>query len=162
MLATGDSKGILRFWSVNAKDKRSNALSPSKYDTGSVISGVYFSPHCKEILTTHGERIAPPPTLAEIEDPIHTTERSVTVFTYPSLTYASHVRVLSHNYAIGDSILNGAGTKLLFATPEDGKINVCDVWSKRKETKKRLSLTTKPTTEEFARSSHDGYKSYIR
>ena len=64
--------------------------------------------------------------------------------------------------SLGDSILNEAGTKLIFATPEDGKINVCDVWSKRKETKKRISLTTEPSTEEFARSSHDGYKSYIR
>lgn len=41
---------------------------------------------------------------------------------------------------IGDSVLNAHGTKIIFAMPSDGKLNVCDAWTKRKEIKKQPSF----------------------
>ncbi|KAF8889123.1 WD40-repeat-containing domain protein [Infundibulicybe gibba] len=54
MLATGDAKGTVHLWNVNTSSPHSNALVPGKLELGSPITGLHFSPHCKEFLTTHG------------------------------------------------------------------------------------------------------------
>jgi cell division cycle protein 20 (cofactor of APC complex) len=44
------------------------------------------------------------------------------------------------NKPIGCNVLSANGTKLVLAVPEEGKINVCDVWAKRKEVKRQPSF----------------------
>lgn len=50
--------------------------------------------------------------------------------------------------AIGDSVFDGTGMKLVYSTPEDGKLGVVEIW-KKKEVKKPqyqsvLSITRNP------------------
>ena len=63
---------------------------------------------------------------------------SVAVHSYPSLR---HVTALSvGDKPIGCSVLSASGTRLVLAVPDEGKINVCDVWTKRKEVKRQPSF----------------------
>ncbi|TFK71204.1 WD40 repeat-like protein [Pluteus cervinus] len=54
LLASGDDRGVVRLWNVNANNAHSNAAIPGKLELGASVTGIHFSPHCKEFLTTHG------------------------------------------------------------------------------------------------------------
>ncbi|KAF8181082.1 hypothetical protein BJ912DRAFT_980291 [Pholiota molesta] len=111
---------------INAKDANSNSLNPGKLDIGTVITGIHFSPHCKEILTTHGAQVG------------ERAVNAIAVHSFPSLrdvtTYSLPGAQLG---AIGDSVLDGTGTKLIFATPSTNKIDVC---TKRQSFNEHASL----------------------
>ncbi|KAF8970683.1 WD40-repeat-containing domain protein [Flammula alnicola] len=143
LLATGDAKGILRLWNTNAKDSNSNALNPGKLDIGAIITGIHFSPQCKEILTTHGAQIGDPPTIVDKnQSPKPSPQNALVVHSFPSLRYVTTHRLPDEQEGpIGDSVLDGSGTKVIFATPSHRKIDVCDVWSKRKEVKRHSSFS---------------------
>ncbi|KDR78274.1 hypothetical protein GALMADRAFT_119293 [Galerina marginata CBS 339.88] len=148
ILATGDAGGILRLWNVNDRPG-SNALSPGKLDTASVITGIHFSPHCKEILTAHGPRIGVPVPIDPC-NPKPSSENALVVHSFPSLRHVTTFR-LSIERGIGDTVLDGTGTKIIFATPSDGKISVSDVWAKQKEVKRErqwsmLSLNSRSSS----------------
>ncbi|KAG6879769.1 hypothetical protein C0992_011814 [Termitomyces sp. T32_za158] len=53
LLATGDIEGVMQLWNVNPLVQHSNATTPGKLELGAPITSIHFSPHCKEILTTH-------------------------------------------------------------------------------------------------------------
>lgn len=62
----------------------------------------------------------------------------ITVHSYPSLRRVTTLSIAEKR--ITNSVLNSSGTKIVLAIPDDNKINVCDVWSKRKELKKQPSF----------------------
>lgn len=150
-MATGDASGVLRLWSVT-DGPGSNALKPGKLETASIITGVHFSPQCKEILTTHAARIGGPVPI-DPQNPKPSTENALVVHQFPLLQ-----RVVTFRFpmerAIGDSVLDSSGTKIIYATPSDGMVNVSDVWSKRKEVKKELKRTTSLISLTSASSSY--------
>ncbi|KAG6884431.1 hypothetical protein C0993_011190 [Termitomyces sp. T159_Od127] len=53
LLATGDVEGVMQLWNVNPLIQHSNATTPGKLELYAPITSIHFSPHCKEILTTH-------------------------------------------------------------------------------------------------------------
>ncbi|KAJ3516222.1 hypothetical protein NLJ89_g1257 [Agrocybe chaxingu] len=139
LLATGDKKGFVQFWNINAENPQSNAATSNKLETRAVITGVHFSPQCKEILTTHGAQIVGPSDPYAPPKPV--MENSLSVHSYSSLRHVVTQRVPADK-PIAESILNAAGTKVIFSVPGEGKIHVCDVWTKRKEVKKQASFSS--------------------
>uniref|UniRef100_A0A8H7XKT1 Uncharacterized protein n=1 Tax=Psilocybe cubensis TaxID=181762 RepID=A0A8H7XKT1_PSICU len=123
VLATGDIRGILRIWNVS-ENKNSNAL-PSKLDVKSVMTGIHFSPQCKEVLTTQGPPIGEPMPM-DFNNLKPWFENCLAVHSFPSFSTVTTMR-LSIDKPIGYSVLDGTGTRLVYQTPSDGKINVCEV-----------------------------------
>ncbi|KAF8064304.1 WD40 repeat-like protein [Lyophyllum atratum] len=146
LLASGDNQGTIQLWNINALLSHSNAATPGKLELGAPITSLYFSPQCKELLSTHGSKPKPATetaTNAHVSAtsqlwPKATMDNSIAVHSYPSLRHVT--TFLLNNKPIGSSVLNAGGTKIVLAVPEDGKINVCDVWAKRKELKKQPSF----------------------
>ncbi|RDB17761.1 Cell division cycle protein 20 [Hypsizygus marmoreus] len=144
LLATGDVDGAVQLWNVNASIPHSNATTPGKYETGAPVTSLHFSSQCKEILSTHSmkppavetpsTRMPPPPAVW----PKINVTNSIAVYSYPSLRHVTTLSVADK--PIGTSVVNANGTKIVLTTPDDGKINLCDVWSKRKELKRQPSF----------------------
>ncbi|KAG6910392.1 hypothetical protein DXG01_011107 [Tephrocybe rancida] len=168
LLATGDVEGVMQLWNINPLVRHSNATTPSKLELGAPITSIHFSPQCKEILTTHGSKPstpvispstpgsrAPTPSLSGPSNsynpvtatasmiplawPRVTMDNSIAVHSYPSLRHVTKLN-LTEDKAIGGSVLNAGGTKIVVAVPDDAKMNVCDVWAKRKEIKRQPSF----------------------
>ncbi|KAG6833388.1 hypothetical protein H0H87_007373 [Tephrocybe sp. NHM501043] len=162
LLATGDVEGVMQVWNINPLVRHSNATTPGKLELGAPITSIHFSPHCKEILTTHGTKPSSPPpgsaTASTRSTPVPSTptmglfnpigplswprismDNVIAVHSYPSLRHVTKLS-LPENKAIGRSLLNAGGTRIVVAVPEDGKMSVCDVWAKRKEVKRQPSF----------------------
>ena len=138
-------------WNVNTSSPHSNAVTPGKLELGPPVTSLHFSAHCKELLSTHGKK---PIATANGEGPESPQislggmnllswpragiANGIAVHAYPSLR---HVTTLSAaGKPIGNSVLNSNGTKLILAILDDNKIQVCDVWTKRKELKRQPSF----------------------
>jgi cell division cycle 20, cofactor of APC complex len=143
LLASADVQGTIRLWTVNAASTHSNATTPGKLELNAPITGLHFSPHCKELLSTHGalpdaegsNSTAPPNTISR---PKMGFANSIAVHSYPSLRHVTTLNMVDK--PIGCSVLSASGTRLVMTVPEEGKVNVCDVWSKRKEVKRQPSF----------------------
>ena len=126
-------------WNINPNTPHCNAATPGKLETGAAITGLHFSPQCKEILTTHGASISESTSNNDsFTCPRTTVANSLAVYSYPSFRHVMTLPISDN--PIGDSVLNAHGTKIIFAMPNDGKLNVCDAWTKRKEIKKQPSF----------------------
>ena len=157
LLATGDSgptgRGTIQLWNVNASSAYSNAADPGKIELAAQITSLHFSPHCKEILSTHGPGPAP-----TTDSPAQDTQsrplinnsnipntdvlappmNSIVVHSYPSLRHVTEVSAAPS--AISDSVLSTNGMKVIFAVPGEAKLKVWDVWGKRKEVRKHSTF----------------------
>ncbi|XP_006455752.1 hypothetical protein AGABI2DRAFT_76730 [Agaricus bisporus var. bisporus H97] len=138
ILASGDSKGILRLWNVEAGSSSSNGLMPGMLDLGASITSLHFSPHTKEFVSTHGASVTDAPASEGLSRPRFSMANSVTVHAFPSLRHVNTVSVMNKPYR--DCVLNAQGTKLILEIPEENKLGICDVWSKRKELKRHSSF----------------------
>ena len=147
-LATGDStaegSGTIRIWNVN------NTLSsthPDKLELDAQITSLHFSPHCKEILSTHGPGKMSP------DHPNHTDintlpsdftpsriANSVVVHAFPSFRRVTTMVGARTNVA--GSILSPNGQRVVIAVPEESKLKIWDVWAKRKELKRTSSTSS--------------------
>jgi cell division cycle protein 20 (cofactor of APC complex) len=155
LLASGDTEGTVQLWNVNTSSPHSNAVAPGKLELGAPVTSLHFSAHCKELLSTHGMKSttptaangegpeSPPTSLLAGMNSLSWPARAgvvngIAVHAYPSLR---HVTTLSAaGKPIGNSVLNSNGTKLILAILDDNKIQVCDVWTKRKELKRQPSF----------------------
>lgn len=131
--------GTVRVWNISPSTAQSNAAAPGKLELGSPVTSLHFSPQCKEIMSTHGSK----PTNPEDPVPPQTWPRvgvanAIVIHSYPSLRHVTTFTLAEK--PIGNSVLNANGTKAILAVPDDGKISVCDVWSKRKELKRQPSF----------------------
>lgn len=138
LLASGDSKGILRLWNVEPSSPSSNALAPGTLDLGASITGLHFSPHVKELVTTHGAAVTDPPQLDGPPRPKCSLANSVAVYSFPSLRHINTVSITDKPNR--DCVLSAQGTKIILEIPEENKLGICDVWSKRKELKRHSSF----------------------
>lgn len=137
MFASGDSKadltGTIRVWNVNASTIHS---TPDKLELDASVTSIHFSPHCKEILSTHGKGKAtpvPPTRNDDLEvinhDPAPSKiSNSIVVHSLPSLRHVTTLSGASTN--IAGSLLSPNGHKLLLALPEESKLRLWDVWGK--------------------------------
>ncbi|KAJ1302118.1 hypothetical protein OPQ81_000948 [Rhizoctonia solani] len=101
----GKSDGTVNFWSA-----QTGTLKHS-LPLGSQITSIFFSPVCREIVTTHGFR-APAylPIANSVEEP--ETANSILTHSYPSLTRLAHVPNL-HGMRISHASLSPDGSRLM-------------------------------------------------
>ncbi|CCM00708.1 uncharacterized protein FIBRA_02748 [Fibroporia radiculosa] len=152
ILATGDSasdgSGTIRIWNINGPSaSHLNSNHPTKLELDAEIRSLHFSPHCKEILSTHGpgkSTPAPPPP-SHLESHMFPSEpvpskiaNSVVVHAFPSLRQL--VTLQAANQKITGSVLSPNGQRVVIAVPEEAKLKVWDVWGKRKELKRSSSV----------------------
>lgn len=138
LLASGDSRGVLRLWNVESTSPCSNGLTPGTLDLGASITSINFSPHIKEFVTTHGGTTTDPPELDGPSRPKFSMANSVAVHSFPSLRHVNTIPILEKPNR--DCVLNAQGTKIILEIPEENKLGICDVWSKRKELKRQSSF----------------------
>ncbi|KAF9450533.1 WD40 repeat-like protein [Macrolepiota fuliginosa MF-IS2] len=138
LLASGDSKGILRLWNVEPSSPSSNALTPGILDLGASITSLHFSPHVKEIVMALGAAVTDPPRAEGPCRPKFSMTNSVSVYSFPSLRHINTVPITDKPSR--DCVLNAQGTKIILEIPEENKLGICDVWSKRKELKRHSSF----------------------
>ncbi|KAF6749747.1 WD40-repeat-containing domain protein [Ephemerocybe angulata] len=145
-LVTADIKGVVQFWTIDPKNKDTNAMTPARLDTGSSITGLHWSSQCKEFMTTHGykvpEHLAPPPPPPPPSSsgplfpypppPGPNVENTLAVWQFPSLRFVTNMRMNTTDVPIGNSVVFAKGMKVVFGVPEQGKIHACDVWGKKK------------------------------
>ncbi len=142
VLATGDNKGIIRLWNIDTSIP-SNATVPGKIELDSPVTGLHFSPHCKELLSTHGTILTPADPSTSHVWLRSSVSNSIAIHSYPLLRLVTTLGVVDK--PLGVSVLNAHGTKVILSIPDDCKLNVCDVWSKRKEIKKQPSFMDSST-----------------
>ncbi|CAE6404965.1 unnamed protein product [Rhizoctonia solani] len=101
----GKSDGTVNFWSA-----QTGTLKHS-LPLGSQITSIFFSPVCREIVTTHGFRA---PSHSPMANSIEDTEtaNSILTHTYPSLTRLTHVPNL-HGMRISHASLSPDGSRLM-------------------------------------------------
>ncbi|KAH8079826.1 WD40 repeat-like protein [Cristinia sonorae] len=143
ILATGDSSpdksGTIRIWNVNGSCSSGDLSNYLEFDAQ--VTSLHFSPHCKELLSTHGsgktsttpERQVYDETLDDtITVPSSTVHskvaNSVVVHAYPSLRHVTTQKV-SEKYLAG-SLLSPSGQRLVLGIPEESKLRIWDVWGK--------------------------------
>ncbi|KAI0799604.1 WD40-repeat-containing domain protein [Irpex lacteus] len=95
------------------------------------ITSLHWSPHCKEILSTHGHAWNPEspadPTNArpmQVKSPL---THSITVHSYPS--YRRTVSVTAHIGPVGHSCLSPDGTMVFTICPTEEAMKMWKVWS---------------------------------
>ncbi|KAI0673175.1 WD40 repeat-like protein [Trametes maxima] len=149
-LVTGDSTtegtGTIRVWDV---DSNGNSTSewPTKVELDAQVTSLHFSPHIRELLSTHGPgKVAPPPTtpvtpITPIDDPFASAPLFVDPFTsrisnsavvhqFPTMRHVTTVPIAKKN--IAGSVLSPNGHRIVFAVPEESQLKVWEVWGKFK------------------------------
>ncbi|KAF5381499.1 hypothetical protein D9757_008171 [Collybiopsis confluens] len=137
LLGTGDANGTLRLWDIDTSDPKSNALHPGKLELGSRITGLHFSPYCKEMITVHGaapENLDP----SQLSVTMHSTDNSIVAHSFPTLR---HIHTLTtSNDVIAGSVMNANFTKAILAVPKENKLKVYDVWGKYRDLRRTASF----------------------
>ncbi|TFY83264.1 hypothetical protein EWM64_g735 [Hericium alpestre] len=142
LLATGGTypDGTIQIWSTATL---TSSPSPTPLHTIPLDSSIYslqWSPHCKELLSTHGlswqgsrgERL--PSKVDPIASPL---TNSVTVHSYPSLNRL--VSVTAHTGTVGQSCLGPDGTMVFTICYREEAMKMWKVWGRREESDKRES-----------------------
>ena len=88
------------------------------------ITSLHWSPHCKELLSTHGDSWQDGASGLKK----HSTEfsNSITVHSYPS--YSRLLSLTAHTSAIGHSCLSPDGTKIFTICPVEEAMKMWKVW----------------------------------
>ncbi|TCD67731.1 hypothetical protein EIP91_011973 [Steccherinum ochraceum] len=143
ILATGDSascgSGTVRIWNVNGSCSTGDLSNYLDFDAQ--ITSLHFSPHCKELLSTHGSgksTITPAREVYDetLDDTVAVPEttipskiaNSVLVHAYPSLRHITTQKVSEKHLA--GSLLSPSGQRLIMAVPEESKLRIFDAWGK--------------------------------
>ncbi|KAL0952627.1 hypothetical protein HGRIS_006875 [Hohenbuehelia grisea] len=158
LLAIGSSfpDGSINIYSASQLGSPPAPLHTIKLNT-SVLS-LHWSPHCRELLSTHGNTFQPPseihtshngtmPTTRTIRQTFHRglkpvsaspLTNSIVVHAYPSckrlLTVKAHIAPVVH------SCLSPEGTKLFTACPAEEAMKMWKVWDERAPVEKKESM----------------------
>ncbi|KAF8636093.1 hypothetical protein AX17_003798 [Amanita inopinata Kibby_2008] len=152
LLATGSGfpEGKIRTWNASTLSQSPTPLETIPLNT-SVLS-LHWSPHCKELLSTHGPSFTPPstvrralvnanftrfPPLREMKTVLSALTNAIVVHDYPSC-----VRLMSltaHTHSVTHSCLGPNGRDLFTVCPMEETIKMWQVWGERPEVDKRES-----------------------
>ncbi|KAH9851296.1 WD40 repeat-like protein [Lenzites betulinus] len=147
--STADSTGSIRVWDVNAVDDNASEW-PTKIELDAQVTSLHFSPHIRELLSTHGPgKVVPAPTtpstpITPIDDPftnvpLHADpiasriSNSVVVHQFPTMRPVTNMMVAKKNVA--GSVLSPNGHRIVFSVPEELQLKVWEVWGKFKAPK---------------------------
>ncbi|KAG9310954.1 WD40-repeat-containing domain protein [Chiua virens] len=139
LVATGGMfpDGAIQIFNVN---KLSGVSPPLVIDTSTNITSLHWSPHCKELLSTHGTSWTkdqalydyPPPAK---EAPITPFTNSMTVHGYPSSERI--VSVVGHSAGIAHSCIGPDGCSIFTVSPVEETIKMFKVWASSESFAKR-------------------------
>ncbi|KZT21304.1 WD40 repeat-like protein [Neolentinus lepideus HHB14362 ss-1] len=132
-LATGSAypEGTIKIWSVKSL---TGSVSPKPapahtlvYDTS--VTSLIWSPHCKELLSTHGSSWTRPSGRDASQKPvpiISPMSNSVTVSRYPS--YGRLISTKSHANPIATAVLSPDGTQIFTVCPKEENMKLWKIW----------------------------------
>ncbi|KDQ55961.1 hypothetical protein JAAARDRAFT_36753 [Jaapia argillacea MUCL 33604] len=134
LLATGSMipDGSIRIWNANTLHVSTlTSPSPSPKHTISLrtsVTSLHWSPHCKELLSTHSASCDPAPPLLGSRNTNNSPRfsNSITVHSYPS--YDHLVSVPAHLAGIGHSCLGPDGTQLFTLCQNEENMKLWQVW----------------------------------
>ncbi|KIK98452.1 hypothetical protein PAXRUDRAFT_823874 [Paxillus rubicundulus Ve08.2h10] len=131
LIATGGGfpDGAIQIFDVN---KLSVTFPPLVIKTFTNATSIHWSPHCKELLSTHGSSWTMsqslnsyPPTTRE--SPTTPFTNSMTVHSYPSCEKI--VSVIGHSAPIAHSCIGPDGCSIFAVSPAEETIKMFKVWS---------------------------------
>ena len=149
LLATGSTypDGKIRVFSV----KSTSPIPQPRHilSLNASITSLHWSPHCKEILSTHGHAWNPDkPTDPTTTRPLQVKSpltHSITVHSYPS--YRRTVSVTAHIGPVGHSCLSPDGTMVFTICPTEEAMKMWKVWSVPPKPPKREVPNRKSSSE---------------
>ena len=104
------------------------------------VTSLHWSPHCKELLSTHGSSWDP---RASSTQPVPLPEaplcNSIAVHAFPSCKRVVTV-TKAHLSAIGHSVLNGDGTRLFTLCPAEEAMKMWKIWEAEPLVQKKASF----------------------
>ncbi|KIJ64387.1 hypothetical protein HYDPIDRAFT_112395 [Hydnomerulius pinastri MD-312] len=131
LIATGGGfpDGAIQIFDVN---KLSVSSPPLVIKTFTNITSLHWSPHCKELLSTHGSSWTMSQTFHTYppsgrEAPTTPFTNSMTVHSYPSCEKI--VSVIGHSAPIGHSCIGPDGCSIFTVSPMEETIKMFKVWS---------------------------------
>lgn len=157
LLATGDTRGTVRLWSIDAATPHSNAAAPGTLALAGAVVGLHFATQFKELLSVVGAAPAPLPTSTSTSAATASaagsgtganTPNALVTHALPSLRLISRTSVPvpsssstsppADAQGVAASVL--AGHKVVLAVPGEGKLKVFDAWGKRREVRRQGSF----------------------
>lgn len=143
ILATGSvfPDGKIRIFSV----KSTSTIPTPQYvlPLNTAVTSLHWSPHCKELLSSHGTSWHPNSPMIVNGRPIPASSplaNSITVHSYPS--YRRLVSVTAHMGAVSHSCLSPDGTMLFTMCPAEEAMKMWKVWGlPTRETKRESSFS---------------------
>ena len=145
LVATGSvfPEGTIRIWSTLSTSSIPTPLHTIHLNTS--VTSLHWSPHCKELLSTHGSTWSLSPTPTVPRGPLKIIPsllaNTVTVHAYPSCQRL--VSVPSHLGSVTHSCLSPDGTSVFTASPWDESMKMWKIWGKREDMGKRESVFDK-------------------
>ncbi|EGO03029.1 hypothetical protein SERLA73DRAFT_70493 [Serpula lacrymans var. lacrymans S7.3] len=148
MIATGGSSpdGTIQIWSINTPLSTPYPEPLHQISLYTSVSSLHWSPHCKELLSTHGSTWAPssqtsdPSQLRAVPSPL---TNSLTVHSYPSceriLSVTAHHGIVAHGCTSPD------GCSIFTLSPSEENIKMYKVWSAPGEVERKQSSFDKCT-----------------
>lgn len=143
LLATGSTfpDGKIRIFSIKTTSSIPQPQSITPLHTS--ITSLQWSPHCKELLSTHGTSWHPMSSKSTTR-PIQAKSplmNSITVHTYPSLRRV--VSVTAHAGAVGHSCLSPDGTMVFTVCPVEEAMKMWKIWGIQESKEKKESVFDK-------------------
>lgn len=129
LLATGGGSpdGEIHIWNTGKIAPSSGPVHTIPLQT--TITSLHWSPHCKELLSTHGSSWAVPQT--NVRPVAHLSavgvENSLVVHSYPSCQRI--VNVKAHSAPVGHSCIAPDGCSVFTVSPKEETIKMFRVWS---------------------------------
>ncbi|KDR78284.1 hypothetical protein GALMADRAFT_155247 [Galerina marginata CBS 339.88] len=154
LLATGSAapEGKIKIWNISSMTNHSPEPIQTIPLNTSVLS-LHWSPHCKELLSTHGSSFKPllsprdrtssvtPNKLTFTKTPL---TNSITVHEYPSCKRLMTL-TNAHSGQVTHSCLGPSGESIFTVSPREEAIKMWQVWSRRAPAPKRESAFDKYT-----------------
>lgn len=129
LLATGGGSpdGEIHIWNTGKMDPSSGPMHTISLQTA--ITSLHWSPHCKELLSTHGSSLTAPQNNVQsvVQASAPSTENSLVVHSYPSCQRI--VNVKGHTAPVGHSCISPDGCSIFTVSPMEETIKMFRVWS---------------------------------